>query len=239
MNIFISFSGEAREAFAIKFLNFFNKFGLHCWYDQHELFLGDILKDSIIKNGINTADYCILIINKTYLHRNWPCEEAKLLYNHLETNKDSTIFPLLVDVTKEEVKASKIDFILSTKYQFYHAGESIDTIGFQILNRIFHDQLTNYNTHTIDEALSYFKRLTLTNSIDIFNTLNIMNNFDTTNYKDRVIILICLINLLNKNPYLQTIKRISYYIYDNKNISYDMYKIVESIFLISVSFFRM
>ena len=40
MNIFISFSGEAREQYAIQFMNFFNKFGLHCWYDQHELFLG-------------------------------------------------------------------------------------------------------------------------------------------------------------------------------------------------------
>lgn len=38
MNIFISFSGAAREEYAIKFLNFFNRFGIKCWYDQHELF---------------------------------------------------------------------------------------------------------------------------------------------------------------------------------------------------------
>ena len=52
MNIFISFSGEAREQYAIQFMNFFNKFGLHCWYDQHELFLGDMLEKTIIEKGI-------------------------------------------------------------------------------------------------------------------------------------------------------------------------------------------
>ena len=76
MHIFISFSGAAREEYAIKFLDFFNKYGLKCWYDQHELFLGDDLKRTIIQNGINTADYCILIINKTYLSRNWPAYSA-------------------------------------------------------------------------------------------------------------------------------------------------------------------
>lgn len=62
MNIFLSFSGTSRETFAIKFLDFFNKYGVHCWYDQHELLLGDMLKDTIIEKGLETADYCILII---------------------------------------------------------------------------------------------------------------------------------------------------------------------------------
>ncbi len=71
MNIFISFSGTAREEFAIKFLNFYKQYGLNCWYDQHELFLGDELKETITQKGIETANYCILIINKNYLSRNW------------------------------------------------------------------------------------------------------------------------------------------------------------------------
>ena len=239
MNIFISFSGASREAFAIKFIDFFNKYGIYCWYDQHELLLGDMLKDTIIKNGLEVTDYCILIINKTYLEINWPCEEAKRLYERLETTKDYTIFPILLDITKEELKNSKLYFLLNIKYQFLYTGQSIEQIGLQILNRIFHDQLMKYSIQTIADALNYFKRLSLSNSIDIYNTLNIVNNFDVTNYKDRAIILICLTNLLNKNPYSTTIKRISYYIYDNQNITFDMYKIVESIFLISVSLFKM
>ena len=92
MKTFISFSGEARETYAVQFMNFFNKYGLHCWYDYHELFLGDELKKSIVDNGINKVDYCILIINKTYLNRNWPCQEALLLYNRFIKKKISLYF---------------------------------------------------------------------------------------------------------------------------------------------------
>lgn len=237
MNIFISFSGVAREDYAIKFLNFFSKYGLKCWYDQHELFLGDNLKDTIIREGINTADYCILIINKTYLNRNWPCEEAKKLYAKLKDRKSCAIFPILLDITKEDIKASELNFLLNIKYQFLHTGEEITFIAFQIMNRIFHDIVLNTKLKTISDALQYFKRLTTSSSIDIYNAINVVNNFESTNYKDKTIILICLTNLFNNIPYVKTLNQISYSIYDKENITFDMYKIVESIFLISASTF--
>ncbi|MBS5064398.1 MAG: toll/interleukin-1 receptor domain-containing protein [Hungatella hathewayi] len=237
MNLFLSFSGEARETFAVKFLNFFNNYGIHCWYDQHELFLGDNLKNSIIKEGVETANYCIIIINKSFLSRPWPCEEAKRLYESLESRKHNAIFPILLDIEKEEVRNSELDFLLNIKYQFLHTGESIDKIGLQILNRIFHDIAMQTKFATLNDALNYFKRLTLTNSIDIYNALNVVNNFDHTNYKERTIILICLTNLFFNNPYKKALNRISYTIYDNKDVSFDMYKIVESIFLINASIF--
>lgn len=92
MNVFISFSGAAREEFAIKFLNLYNQYGINCWYNQHELFLGDDLKKTIIQKGIETAEYCILIINKTYLSRNWPCQEAIKLYEQLKGKKTALFF---------------------------------------------------------------------------------------------------------------------------------------------------
>lgn len=237
MNIFISFSGVTRDIYAIKFMDFFNKYGLKCWYDQHELFLGDDLKHTIIQNGINTADYCILIINKTYLRKNWPCEEAKRLYENLKARKDFAIFPILLDITKEEIKASELDFLLNIKYQFLHGEEDIIPIGFQILNRIFHDITLKHKLKTINDALDFFKRLTFSSSIDIYNALNVVNHFVDTNYKDKTIILTCLTNLFNNIPYRKTLNQISYSVYDNQQITYDMYKIVESIFLITASMF--
>ena len=237
MNIFISFSGTAREEFAIKFLNFYNQFGLNCWYDQHELFLGDNLKETIIQNGIKCANYSILIINKTYLSRNWPCQEATKLYEQLETKKDSIIFPILLDITKEDVKNSQLSFLLNIKYQFLHTGESITHIGLQILNRIFHDIAMQYKFKTMEDVLRYFKRLTLSGNIDIYNALSIVNNFDKTNYKDKAILLICLTKLFGNIQYQKALNKISYSIYNNEPITFDMYKIVESIFLINASLF--
>ena len=237
MNIFISFSGTAREEFAIKFLNFYKQYGLNCWYDQHELFLGDELKETITQKGIETANYSILIINKTYLSRNWPCQEAIKLYEQLEIKRDSVIFPILLDITKEDVKNSQLNFFLNIKYQFLHTGESITHIGLQILNRIFHDITMQSKLKNMDDALGYFKRLTLSSNIDIYNALSIVNNFDETNYKDKTILLTCLTKLFGNIQYQKALNKISYAIYDNQPIDFDMYKIVESIFLINASIF--
>lgn len=237
MNIFISFSGTAREKFAIKFLNFYKQYGLNCWYDQHELFLGDELKKTITQKGIETANYSIIIINKTYLSRNWPCQEAIKLYEQLEIKRDSVIFPILLDITKEDVKNSQLNFLLNIKYQFLHTGESITHIGLQILNRIFHDITMQSKLKNMDDALRYFKRLTLSSNIDIYNALSIVNNFDETNYKDKAILLTCLTKLFGNIQYQKALNKISYAIYDNQPIDFDMYKIVESIFLINASIF--
>ena len=237
MNIFISFSGTAREKFAIKFLNFYKQYGLNCWSDQHELFLGDELKKTITQKGIETANYSILIINKTYLSRNWPCQEAIKLYEQLEIKRDSVIFPILLDITKEDVKNSQLNFLLNIKYQFLHTGESITHIGLQILNRIFHDITMQSKLKNMDDALRYFKRLTLSSNIDIYNALSIVNNFDETNYKDKAILLTCLTKLFGNIQYQKALNKISYAIYDNQPIDFDMYKIVESIFLINASIF--
>ena len=237
MNIFISFSGTAREEFAIKFLNFYKQYGLNCWYDQHEIFLGDELKETITQQGIETANYCILIINKNYLSRNWPCQEAIKLYEQLEIKRDSVIFPILLDITKEDVKNSQLNFFLNIKYQFLHTGESITHIGLQILNRIFHDITMQSKLKNMDDALGYFKRLTLSSNIDIYNALSIVNNFDETNYKDKTILLTCLTKLFGNIQYQKALNKISYAIYDNQPIDFDMYKIVESIFLINASIF--
>lgn len=237
MDTFISFSGEARETHAVQFMNFFNKYGLHCWYDYHELFLGDELKKSIIDNGINKVDYCILIINKTYLNRNWPCQEAILLYERFINKKDIVIFPILLDITKQDLKESKLNFLLNIKYQFLKTGEPIDKVAFQIINRIFHDFLSNFKLKSVSLALKYFGNLKLSSDINIYNSLKLLNNFDDNDYKNKTIILICIIELFEKNPFFKTVRQIAYMIYEKKDIGFDMYKTIESIFLICSSLF--
>lgn len=237
METFISFSGEARETYAVQFMNFFNKYGLHCWYDYHELFLGDELKKSIVENGINKVDYCILIINKTYLNRNWPCQEALLLYDRFIKKKDIVIFPILLDITKQDLQASKLSFLLNIKYQFLKTGELIDKIAFQIINRIFHDFLSNFKFKSVSSALNYFGNLKFSSDINLYNSLILLNNFDDNDYKNKTIVLICLIELFEKNPFSKTVRQISYMIYEKKDIGFDIYKIIESIFLICSSLF--
>mgnify|MGYP004677518083 CR=1 FL=1 len=232
MSIFISFSGIARQKYAIKFMNFFNKHGFKTWYDQHELLLGDDLRKTITTAGIEKSKYAIIIINETFLKRKWPCEEARLLYEKFKNKGDITLFPILLDISKDELAASSLSYLLEIKYQFLTSGETIDKIGFQILNRIFADILHSKRISNIDIALNYYKRLTLTNSINIFNSLSLIKNFAENDYKSRCILFICLIGLFSNNPYNKITQNISYMIYKNDFISFDIYKITEAVFLI-------
>lgn len=234
MTIFISFSGMAREQFALKFLEFFHTYGLHCWYDQHELLIGDLLKETIISEGIEKSQYCILIINKTYLERDWPCTEAKMLYEKLD---NEVIFPILLDISKEDLRQSELSFLLNIKYQFLKTNESIYPVAMQIMNRIFHDMTLKLKFNNIDAVIQYFKRLPLSNSIDIYNALQTYKHLSEINYRDRMVFLICLIRLFNNNFFDKTIREMSYHLYNNEKITFDMYKIIESIFLINVSYY--
>nr|WP_297934429.1 toll/interleukin-1 receptor domain-containing protein [uncultured Lachnoclostridium sp.] len=235
MSVFISFSGASREEYAIQFLNFFNKYGLHCWYDQHELFLGDELHKTIIKQGISQSKYCVLIINQAFLNSNWPCEEAHLFFKRFKSGEDITIFPILLDITKKDLANSKINFLLKIKYQFLHAGESIDQIAFQIINRVFFDIAKQCSFSDFKSLLKHVERLSHNKDIDLYNALITLKDFDETDYRSRTIFLICLIRLFHHNPFEKTIRNISYLIYDNYKINFDIYKTVESILLIIAS----
>lgn len=237
MSIFISFSGTAREQYAVKFLNFFTQNGFEGWYDRHELFLGDDLKKAIIEKGIYNANYSILIINKTFLSRDWPCEEARLLYERFKKENDLILFPILLDIEKDDLKHSKISFILEIKYQFLKTGESIDKIGYQILNRIFIDKLKSKKINSFAIALAQFKRLSMSESTNLYNALCLIENFNSTNYRDKTIFFICLIKIIDNCHYSRILQNISYKIYNNEEISFDMYKITESIFLICATDF--
>lgn len=234
MSIFISFSGTVREKYALKFLKFFNDYGIHCWYDQHELLLGDLLKETIISQGIDKSHYHVILINQTFLESEWPCEEARQIFK--KSDKE-VIFPILIDLTKDDLQNSTLSYLLNTKYQFLKSEKDIHKIGFQILNRIFSDMLSKARFNSIEKATKYFEKLLLSNSIDIYNALQTYSNFDETHYRDRTIFLICLIRLFNNTPFEKTIKKISYYLYNNDDITFDMYKVIEYIFLISIEIY--
>ena len=57
------------------------------------------LKNTIIKDGIDKSDYCVLFINKTFLNREWPCEEANLFLKKYVDSQEQRIFPILVNVS--------------------------------------------------------------------------------------------------------------------------------------------
>ena len=232
MQVFLSFSGAKREEYAIHFLNYFSKVGLKCWYDHEELFIGDQLYATIISEGINKSNYGIILIDKSFLERHWPMEEAELLIRKLEYN---ALFPLLLNVTKDEVAKSKIKKILEYKYQFIFKKEDIEHVCDQILNRILHDVvLSECTIKSIEEAIRFFDTSHAFRCIDYRNALHMINSFDTTQYTNKTIAIICLLNTFTEIEYSGVLRYISYKVFEKQVIGFDLYKAAESIFLINL-----
>lgn len=231
MNVFISFSGEGREKYAVKLLKIYSSLGLNCWYDRHELYLGDTLKDTIIENGITKCDYCVLFINKTYLNREWPCEEAKLFLDKYVHSQEQRIFPVLIDVTKEDVLNSKIKDILKIKYQFLNDDTMLEYIAIQMLNCMLHVEIKNQKIKNLNDALQYYKRLSKRSHINIYNALSILSCMPSTDYKSRTAILICLSSELRSSIHENLIDRLSSLLYNDIEINEQIYGIAEAIFI--------
>lgn len=234
MNIFLSFSGEGRQKFGIKFLDFFNNHGIKCWYDQHELYLGDLLSETIIQDGLYKTEYAILIINETFLARDWPRTEAKILYERAKNDKSVILFPLLWNVTKDQILESDISFILNFKYQFINNETPLEVVSYQIMNRIFHDIVFNkFNACTIDDIKKHAQSLSLPKGLDIYNCINTLSQVSPLSYDVQAAILILTIKLLEQKNYERLIENISYRLYNQTMINFDICKILESILIIN------
>lgn len=235
MNIFLSFSGEGRELYAEKLLDIYSRLGLHCWYDRHELYLGDTLHKTIIENGINKSDYCILLINKTFLEKKWPCEEANRFYERFVGSPNQRIFPILIDITKEDVEKSRINRILDIKYQFLNENNSLQDIAVQMLNCMLHSEVSHCYINDMNTAMNYYKRLSKKTHINIYNALNVLTQISSTDYRSRSAILICLSNCIKSDKYNNMLNEFSSILYRNETVNEEYYKVVESIFFLRTS----
>lgn len=233
MNIFLSFSGDGRQKFAMDFLTFFSNHGFKCWYDQHELFLGDILSETIIQKGLKKTEYAILIINEAFLLREWPRTEAKILYDRAK-KRETTLFPLLWNVTKDQVLESDIAFLLEYKYQFVDEKTPFEVVAYQIMNRILHDVITSkYHACTLEDVKKHSQSLSLPKGLDVFNCLNILSQVSPLSYEVQATILIVIIKLLDQKKHEKLINMLSYRLYTNKPIYFDICKILENILIVN------
>lgn len=232
LNIFISFSGDGREKYAVNLLKIYSSMGLNCWYDRHELYLGDNLKNTIIKDGIDKSDYCVLFINKTFLNREWPCEEANLFLKKYVDSQEQRIFPILVNVSKEEVLNSKISRILEIKYQFLNNANTLENIAMQMLNCILHVEIRSQAIQNLDDTIEYYKRLSKRSHINIYNALSVLSHVPSTDYKSRTAILLCLSSGIKSMIYDNMLDKLASLIYNDNEINEQIYGIAEALFIL-------
>ena len=78
-DFFISHSKETKYKIAVPFMQALISLGFDVWLDRRGILVGERIY-SKIEDVIKVSNYCIAIIDSSYLERTWTIKELQLFY---------------------------------------------------------------------------------------------------------------------------------------------------------------
>ena len=103
---FICHASEDKAAFVRPLANALSKLGLHIWFDEFELKVGDSLRRSIDK-GLAKSAYGIVVLSKSFFSKGWSQRELDGLVAR-DVDSPGTILPIWHGIGREEVARSSL-----------------------------------------------------------------------------------------------------------------------------------
>jgi hypothetical protein len=103
-DVFISHASEDKEAFARPLAKALQDAGIHVWFDEFTLRVGDSLRRSIDK-GLAHSRYGVVVISEPFLQKEWPQKELDGLVAR-EVNGNKVILPVWHNVALETVRSN-------------------------------------------------------------------------------------------------------------------------------------
>lgn len=94
--VFISHASEDKARFVLGFGEKLRDKGIEAWVDEWEIKPGDSLIDKIFEEGINKADYFIIVLSKNSVNKAWVREELNVA-TIKRIEKNTTIIPVVID----------------------------------------------------------------------------------------------------------------------------------------------
>lgn len=94
-SVFISYSSKDRR-FADKLAKDLKSKGMHVWYDQWELRVGDSLIDKI-NAGIRSQDYIVVVLSKASVRSKWVMKELNAGFIRELDEKRIVLLPVLIE----------------------------------------------------------------------------------------------------------------------------------------------
>jgi hypothetical protein len=102
-DVFISHAGEDKEGLVRPLAKALSEFGVHVWYDEFTLTLGDSLSKSI-DMGLAGSEYGLVVLSPNFLKKGWPDYELRgLLAKEIGSKK--VILPIWHELTKDDLLA--------------------------------------------------------------------------------------------------------------------------------------
>ena len=100
-DVFVSHATEDKEEVARPLANALMEAGLHVWYDEFELQIGDSLRRKI-DFGLARSRFGIVVLSPSFFAKKWPQYELDGLVT-MEMTGEQTILPLWHRLTKDDV----------------------------------------------------------------------------------------------------------------------------------------
>jgi hypothetical protein len=151
--LFISHAFEDKEDFVEPLAHALRDAGFEVWYDKFVLTMGDSLLRKI-SEGLNQADFGIVVLSKHFFTKKWPQAELDGLFS-LETVERKVVLPIWKDVTEADVKA--FSPILASKLAAM-ASHGVPAVVDEI-KRAVETTRTVEKFSAIENALSQFRSL--------------------------------------------------------------------------------
>jgi len=100
-DVFISHAGEDKDGFVRPLATALTDLGLHVWYDECTLKIGDRLRAKI-DEGLASCQYGVVVLSHAFFAKEWPKAELEGLFSR-EMEGGKVILPVWHKVTKVEV----------------------------------------------------------------------------------------------------------------------------------------
>jgi CheY-like chemotaxis protein len=99
---FISHASEDKDEFVRPLTQSLTSLGVRIWYDEHQLQVGDSLRDAI-ERGLALSSYGIVVLSPKFFEKRWPQRELSGLTAR-ENNGKKVILPVWFNLEFEDVE---------------------------------------------------------------------------------------------------------------------------------------
>lgn len=131
-DVFVSHASEDKNDFVRDFVKCLQENGLHVWYDEFTLRVGDSLRRSI-DHGLRNSRYGIVVLSEAFFNKEWPQKELDGLFAR-EVNGEKVILPIWHKISKNEVL--KYSPIIADMLALNTANFTIEEIAKEISERV-------------------------------------------------------------------------------------------------------
>jgi len=183
--IFFCFSSKDRYSIVEAILFHITKYELPIWYDRQQMLLGDNRNYKNFTNGVDKAEYFIIILSPNSIASVCANEEIELIKQKYDS-EHIVVFPLLYNITIDNIP-TKYYWIKKMVYKEITDNIDVYSACNHIVCKVLNDELSKYKLHSFKQYCDECKNIPFHHYI--VQMLSSYQAIDDSNYNSKIAIL--------------------------------------------------